>query len=194
MQGQIQLFWGLVSFGTAFSMALEHETPIEYDGTTRWHGTGRCDGTVTLSREGAMRCDGTNTFRRCDAMRFWSEFRRCGTGRCDARRWNVWHKCRTLVSIAICLSETRRSHKLRDVSRGRCVTGRCDTGRCQRFVTSRSGDAMRCDAIVALRRCDVTRGNAIGDATRGDATRIQTMRDFRRCPGTSPRPWFSCLS
>ena len=62
--------------------------------------------------------------------------------------------------------------------------------RCNGFVTSRYGDAMRCDA--SWRHGDAMRCHAMDscDATRGDATRNQTMRDIGPISGTSPRPWY----
>ena len=56
----------------------------------------------------------------------------------------------------------------------------CVSDAMERFVLSRSSDAMRCDAIVALQRCDAARCDDTDDATQDDATPNQTMGDFRR--------------
>ena len=138
-----------------------------------WPWIVECDGIAICATRGTIRCDTMDPSRCHGAMRY-----DAGTDSGDAMRYDMGPTRSHLHS----LGPTRdyRStwthlgpNGVLDVGNSidAMLRGAMRHGAMQRFVTSRSGDAMRYDAIVALRRCDAIRYD---DVERCDTGRCDT--------------------
>ena len=135
-----------------------------------WNDTMRYDGSVTLSTcHGAMRYDARTDSG--DAMRYdtgptRSHLHSLGPTRDYRSAWTHLGP-NGVLDVGNSIDAMLR--------------GAMRHGAMQHFVTSRFGDAMRYDAIVALRRCDAIRYD---DAERCDTGRCDTDSDDMRFQAT----------
>ena len=162
-------------------MALDRRIRWNRDMCDTWNDTMRYDGSVTLSRGDAIRWIEHVTLSRGDAIRCWDGFRRCDAIRYGPTRSHL-HSLGPTRDYRSAWTHLGPNGVL-DVGNSidAMLRGAMRHGAMQHFVTSRFGDAMRYDAIVALRRCDAIRYD---DVERCDTGRCDTDSDDMRFQAT----------